>query len=162
MRAQRMAASLFFAFVAAGPAQAQLAPTQDSTLRGLERVYVNLQNGGGALTPAQQAQALDFITLELRKAGVRIAQAPSDLDLSKGALFNVAFMKVGSALSTDLTLRIDVEQAATLARTGSRLQMVTWFYEDDRRNIAIDQVLQHMLRQGLDRFLNTWLTANGR
>jgi hypothetical protein len=102
------------------------------------------------------------VSLELRKAGLRVVQNSNELDLSKDGLLNISFVKVERALSTDLTLRIDVEQHATLVRTGSVLQMVTWFYEDDRRNIIVDQVMQPMLQQGVDRLLNAWLSANGR
>lgn len=162
MRVRGVATGFLMALVMAAPVRAQFAATQDSTLRGLERVYINFQSGGGALTPAQLTQSTSFVSLELRKAGLRIVSNVSELDLSKDGLLNIAFVKVERALSTDLALSIDVEQHASLTRTGSVLQMVTWYYADDRRNVVVDQVLQPMLRQGLDKFLNAWLTANGR
>ena len=161
MRLRGVGLSVLFAIAAVGSADAQYAATQDSSLRGLQRVYVNFQNAG-AITAQQQAQAIEFVTLELRKAGVRIVPSAGELDLSKDGLFDIGFIRVNRALSTDLVLRIDIEQAATLSRTGASLQMVTWFYEDDRRNIQPDQVLQPMLRQAVDRFLNAWLSSNGR
>jgi hypothetical protein len=51
---------------------------------------------------------------------------------------------------------------ATLKRTGQPLWVVTWFYEDTRREVVGDSVAHAMIGNGLNRFLNRWLAMNGR
>jgi hypothetical protein len=148
-------------FVLVSRAEGQYGPAQDSTLRGLTRVHLAFVNRG-AYTPAALAQATDFITLELRKSGLQIARTQAELDVTKDAVLNVSMLKIARALSTDLLLRIDVEQRATMVRTNQALPLVTWFYEDDKRAVTPDQTPQAMLKQGVDKFLNAWLAANGR
>ncbi len=153
---------LVVAALTASPANSQYAATQDSTLRGLERVYVNFATSDKGLSASDLSWALEFVTLELRKAGLRLVRDQNELDPFKDAILNVSFIKVSRAMSTDVTLRLDIEQRATLTRTGQSLRMMTWFYEDDRRNVDAAATVRPIFVQGVNRFLNSWLAANGR
>lgn len=163
MRAIRLAVlpALGLALLGQGMA-AQVSPVQDSTLRGLGRVHVTFLNSNQALAPAVYASSVEFVDLELRKAGLRLVQDVSELDMTRDADITVQVNKISRALSTDVAIWVSVNEQVTIVRTGQTLPVVTWLYQDDRRNVVPDQVMQPMLRQAVDTFLNAWLTANGR
>lgn len=133
-------------------ARAQFGRDQAQALRGIYSVQV-INNGGLDQT------SMDWLTLEMRKVGLRVARDSSD------AIFNVSVRATRGVLSTAVDFRIDVEQMVNIARTGERLQLVTWYFENRQEptngqwNTAY---WNQMLTSGANRFFQDWLTANGR
>lgn len=140
---------------------AQYVSAQDSSLVGLKKVFVIFSDSGDAVTQAQAEELMGDIVLNLRKTGIRMAHDSSDVSKDDGVL-HFTLMKRQYALTNDLSLRLDVEQQATLARTGESSRVGTWYYEDDRHNVDPQQVLKPMVRKAVDAFLLKWLDMNGR
>jgi hypothetical protein len=136
-----------------------LAPTQIS-LKKLEKIYVEIQPN--SLSPQTHEKFSSLLTLELRKAGLRIAKEKNEVDPSKDGVIVVAFNQLDRPLSQDMSLEWVLIQRATLARTGEALPLITWRHFDDRRGIIPRDVAEPMLRMAIDKFLNSWLSANGR
>jgi hypothetical protein len=162
----RFRAAVIFAaggiLCSAVPAGAQFAATQDSTLRDLRRVYVNFEVSEGAVPGSMANRLSDGVKLELRKAGLRLANSPEELADSTDAILNLTLIKIPRSLSTDFALRMDLEQQATLQRTKQTLKMVTWYYEEDQRNVIPEQAAEPMTKKAVDRLLMAWLDNNGR
>ena len=59
-------------------------------------------------------------------------------------------------------VRMDVEQDVVLPRDNQRLQLVTWYYEKSEYVRSFSSALGPMVEDGVDTFLDHWLTANGR
>ena len=154
-----IAVAAFTLWLLSGIAIGQTSPPYRD-LKGLEKVYVEIVSD--ALTPETQQKFSSLISLELRKSGVRIAQDKNEVDPSKDGLIMVTFRQVDRPLSKDLSLDWSLVQKATLARTGEAFPLVTWRHIDDRRGIVPRDVAEPMLRAALDKFLNAWLSANGR
>jgi hypothetical protein len=144
-------------------AHSQYAATQDSTLRGIKKAYVNFLDVGDGLGQEAASELYNGLTLELRKAGIRIARDSADVDMSQDAILNVALVTTKNGFVYDVILRMDVEQRATLVRTAKTLQLVTWYYED-----IIQRASDHrraaplLLTKATNEFLSKWLDANGR
>src|SRR5215208_2727994 len=115
MRRRLLLIAIGVALTSARPASAQYADTQDSTLRGLAKVYVKYTDLEGRLGPAS-GDIYNTLTLELRKAGLRIAKDSTDINPAQDAVLNVSTIVNAGALSTTVILRIDVEQQAQLVR----------------------------------------------
>jgi hypothetical protein len=141
---------------------AQYAATQDSTLKGIRRVYLNFSDVGGALGPELAAKIADDAILELRKTGIKVAKSPAELDMTQDAVLNVSTIADRDAWRSDLALRIDVEQRAQMARTQQTLQMVTWYYETVMKSTEPKKVASTVVSEGINKFLNKWLDQNGR
>ena len=141
-------------------APAQYVGTQDSSLRGLARLDVRFETPDGAVSPTLRSQLTDYLDLELRKAGLKLVVSDTALKESEG-LLEVRFAR-SQGPSSDASLRLSLQQMATLKRTGQSLWMVSWFYEDSRRDVVPDSVAHAMIANGLNRFLNRWLAMNGR
>lgn len=146
----------------ARPIAAQTIPGQDSTLVGLKRVFVKFDISEGALAPQTLQAIQDNVVLELRKSGIRVAKSLEEIDLAQDGVMLVSVAKIGRSLTTDAVFRIDLRQAARLARTGRNAYMVTWFYEDNGRNVVVDQFAAAATRRGVNEFLTQWLDVNGR
>lgn len=141
--------------------QAQAVSTQDSSLRRLQRTYVRFEANSEALTPRVRDQLGEYLTLELRKAGFTIAEHPEDLKEDEG-LLEVSLAGEGDPRRAEFSLRIALQQRASLKRTGQALWMVTWYDESHQLPAPPDSAARALLASGLNRFLNRWLTANGR
>jgi hypothetical protein len=157
---QLIGAVSLFIVTSASPVQAQYAETQDSTLRGLQKVLVNFVDYEGKVGPETSAQVYNSLTLELRKAGIRIARDSADLNLAQDAILNVTLITT-SGFSTTLSLRMDLEQHAQLARTKQTLRMVTWYHEDAKSGLP-KAVAGPLMLDATNQFLSVWLAANGR
>ena len=131
----------------------------EASLKGLTTVYLRVV--GNSLSSQQREAFTSKVSLELRKAGIHIAKDPGDLAPNDGAIV-VNFHQLNRALSQDLTLEWLLLEQVTLNRTGQKLTLVTWRYVDDRRATQPTQVAEPMLRGAIDKFLNAWLSANGR
>lgn len=140
---------------------AQYAASQDSTLAGLQRVFVQFTDMGGSLGSATADALRNSAILELRKAGLRVAKDRSELGRDD-AVLNISFITTPRAISTDLSFRIDLEQLAQLERTKQTTSMVTWYYEKSALNTIVKDVAHPMLTKGVNEFLNKWLDFNGR
>ena len=156
---QLIAVGLFIV-TSASSLEAQYAETQDSTLRGLQKVLVNFVDYENKVGPETSAQVYNNLTLELRKAGIRIARDSADLNLAQDGIMNVALITT-SAFSTTVTLRMDIEQHAQLARTKQTLRMVTWYHEDWKSGLP-KAVAGPLVLDATNKFLSMWLAANGR
>ncbi len=140
---------------------AQFAGAQDSTLAGLQKVFVQFTDMGGALGGATAEALRNSAILELRKAGLRVAKDRSELG-REDAVLNISFITTPRAISVDLSFRMDLEQLAQLERTKQSTLMVTWYYEKSALNTIVKDVAQPMLTKGVNEFLNKWLDFNGR
>jgi hypothetical protein len=143
-------------------AHAQYAVDQPQTLEGLERVLVVFADPANTIGPDRANEFYNLATLELRKAGLRIIQDPEEFDVSRDGILNLAFVGSENTLTTDLNFRMDVEQGVILQRTNKPYRLVTWYYEKEDRVSDYRAELQPMLVEGLNSFLNDWLSANGR
>jgi hypothetical protein len=157
---QLIAAVGLFVIASASSLEAQYAVTQDSTLRGLQKVLVNFIDYEGKVGPETSAQVYNSLTLELRKAGIRIARDSTDLNLAQDGILNVALIAT-PGFSTSLTVRMDLEQHAQLARTKQTLRMVTWYHEDAKSG-APKALAGPLMLDATNKFLSSWLAANGR
>lgn len=146
----------------ASPAFAQTIVSQDSTLTGLKRVFVKFEVYEGSLDQRTASEMQDAITLELRKAGLRVAKAVEEIDPDQDGVIYVQFAKVSRSLSNDAIFRLDVRQAARLERTKKPSFMVTWFYEDNGRNVIVPEFASAAAKKGVNQFLTAWLDVNGR
>jgi hypothetical protein len=153
---------LVIALVAsARPADAQL--SQDSTLKGLRQVYLDVVTNEGALDEAIVASMESSIALELRKAGIRVAPRLEDIDAAKDGVMIVHFYRIPRSLSNDAIFRIDLRQAVRLDRNPTQPVFVTtWFHEDNGRNVVPNDFSTAASRKGVDAFLTKWLDMNGR
>ena len=143
-------------------AAAQYAATQDSTLRGIRRVYLNFSDVGGALGPELAAKIEEDAALELRKTGIKVAKSPEELDMTQDAVLNVSTISDRDTWRSDIALRIDIEQRAQVSRTQQTLQMVTWYYETVVKSVEPRKVAGPLVSEGINKFLGKWLDQNGR
>jgi len=142
-------------FVGIESVSAQYAMDQARSLTGVETVTPIFANDLAA-----SADLVDAVTLELRKTGLRIVADSADIILN----LSIA-AATQNTISYDVTTRLDVEQNVTIDRTGESLQLVTWYYEDNERINSVDWTVNRVraeLIDGVNRFLNDYLTANGR
>ena len=146
----------------ASPALAQTIVNQDSTLVGLKRVFVQFEIHEGSLDQRAASEMQEAITLELRKAGLRVAKTLEELDLNQDGVILVQFAKVSRSLSNDAVFRLDVRQVARLERTRRPSFMVTWFHEDNGRNVLVPDFATAAAKKGVNQFLTAWLDVNGR
>ena len=147
--------SLCMLFVGIESVSAQYAMDQARSLTGVETVTPIFANDLAA-----SADLVDAVTLELRKTGLRIVADSADIILN----LSIA-AATQNTISYDVTTRLDVEQNVTIDRTGESLQLVTWYYEDNERINSVDWTVNRVraeLIDGVNRFLNDYLTANGR
>ena len=144
-----------------GLASAQYVASQDSSLRGLTRVMVRFRVADGTLNPVIKSRLAEYLTLELRKAGLRLTDGPEELKDDDGVL-DVSLAKIDRDRTCDLNLRLSLEQRSSLKRTGQSLWMATWYYETGRQNVLPDSAADGVLEDGVNRFLNRWLAMNGR
>jgi hypothetical protein len=161
---RRLIATMLFAcavIVVPATVHAQYAVSQDSTLAGIKKVYLNFTDGNGGLGVAEAEELTGQVALELRKAGIRVAKERSELT-GDDAILNVSVVTVTRTLVTDVQTRIDVEQMAQLARTKKSYAMVTWFYEQNKLNGIPKVDGPRLVKAGLDDFLSKWLDMNGR
>ncbi len=140
------------------PASAQFAAAQDSTLAGIHTVVLSFSTNEGAFPPDVAAEMERTVSLELRKSGVKVVTGQG---ASADAVLNVGVLRDQRSLSSDLWIRIDVEQRVQLARTGKSYQLVTWYYEA-KKNAMVSTDPPKMLQAGLDTFLEKWMDMNGR
>ena len=148
--------------LAARPAAAQVVTAQDSTLVGLERVFVHFDFANAALHKPAAAAVQDTFLVALRKAGLRTAASVEELDGARDGVMRVELVTTQRGLSTDTRLRVDVRQAARLARTGRTAYMVTWFHERDGRGILLDDFAPEIMRKGVEEFLLRWRGMNAK
>lgn len=140
---------------------AQYALSQGRTLQGLDRVYVSFADPNEEMNARDLEQLYTPATLELRKVGIRVTRDPDELDMGSDGVLNISLL-VYTGFSDSVTLRIDVEQRATLLRTGETLQMVTWFYESTQTQPRWRDFARSQLMTGINSLLSDWLEANGR
>lgn len=153
---------LVLALLSPATLSAQYAAAQDSTLAGLQKVYIVFTDAGQGLGTAASEALKNSATLELRKAGIRVAREWSDLD-ANDAVLNISFITYQRTLVTDLCLRIDLEQMAQLQRTKHTTRMVTWYYEKLIQNsVPVKDAAPNMLTAGVNEFVSKWLDMNGR
>jgi hypothetical protein len=139
---------------------AQYAPTQDRTLRGLEKVLVVVRSSHEVVGSQTVRELKDVAIDELRRAGLRTARDSADVDLAKDGVLNITF---SSWQPLDgLTLSMDVMQRARLARTGEALYMMTWYYEVSSSGPDKEASAGGLLPIALKDFLAKWRAANGR
>jgi hypothetical protein len=143
-------------------AHAQYVVNQDSTLQGLQRVYVHFDTSAAALSPQVMAGVQSSVSLELRKAGVRTVHSLEELNGATDGILDVVLVKIPRALSTDFIVRLAVRQSAALSRTQQPFFLLTWFYEDNGRNVSPDQAGPAMVSKGVDKLLAAWLDNNNR
>ncbi len=158
---RRTALATFVLLTVSTPVVGQYAATQAETLRGLQRVLVVFSEPNERLEALVLRDLYQDATLELRKVGIRVATEAEEVDMSTDGVLNMTVFADGG-FSQNVTLRIDVEQHATLVRTGETKQMVTWFYEAARSGYPADQSARVLLTDGVNEFLSDWLDANGR
>ena len=142
-------------------AEAQYAVTQGQTLSGLDNVLLAFAEPTGQIQATDLQSLYQSATLELRKVGIRIATDSTEVDMATDGVLNVTLW-VTDAFSDEVSLRLDVEQLATLRRTGETLQMVTWFHESARSGPNWRDFTRSLLMDGVNGFLSDWLDANGR
>jgi hypothetical protein len=141
-------------------AHGQYAATQDSTLAGIKKVFVAFADVNQGLG-ANAAQLESSAILELRKAGIRVVRTLEELE-NEDAILNISFITTQRVLSTDLSLRMDLEQMAQLQRTKQTLKMVTWYHEQNALNTVTTEAAPKMLTKGVDDLISRWLDMNGR
>jgi len=134
------------------PLEAQYGPVQDSTLTGLRRVALNFN----ASTLKEGNLLREEFALEMRKAGIRVAQigVPDSVDGTMNVL-------LGRRPGGSCEVRLDIEQLARLMRTGKTHRMVTWFYWDTSTGCG-DGWFKEASKRAVDAFLTKWLDMNGR
>jgi hypothetical protein len=154
----RFFAVLGVALTIAARAHAQGLPGADTSLKGLERVYVEF--AATSLKPETQEKFSSIVKLELRKAGLRIVGERNELDLSRDATVLISFAPLDRSPWPDLSLEWAIVQRVTLPRTGEAIPAVTWRKTDEMH--VSGKGVETMLRGTMDKFLNSWLSANGR
>lgn len=141
---------------------AQYAAAQDSTLAGLQKVYVVFTDAGQGLGSVAAEGLKNSAILELRKAGIRVVRDVSELD-SNDAILNISFITSQRTFVLDLCLRIDLEQMAQLQRTKQTTRMVTWYYEKLIQNSGpVKDTGPILLTAGVNELVSKWLDMNGR
>jgi len=155
------ALAVILGLVSPASGSAQYAAAQDSTLAGLQKVFVNFTDLGQGLGSGVSEALRGSAILELRKAGIRVARDAGELD-ANDAVLNISFITTQRTLVTDLCLRIDLEQMAQLQRTKQSSRMVTWYYEKSALNAIVKDAAPLMLAKGIDEFMSKWLDMNGR
>ena len=145
-------------------AVAQYAATQDASLRGLRRVTLYVSVNADDL-PADSATALaERVRIELGKAGLILVPELAEPPIRPEAIVRVALNSTARGRWVDdLSLRLQVEQTATIPRTGDALRMVTWYTEYNDIDIAAAELPAHarvLVDRGLNRFLKAWLAVN--
>jgi hypothetical protein len=136
------------------PVLAQYAADQPKSLAGVESVFVVFGSGVSG-----NSDLFNSVTLELRKTGLRIVSDSSDV------ILNVSSTANANALSIDVRTRLDIEQVVLVPRTQERLQLVTWYYENEERISNVNwsqEALKRKVMTGVNQFLNDFLAANGR
>ena len=142
---------------------AQYGRQQAETLAGLNTVYVNYQEPQGELSAAANEEIVDVFTLELRKAGVRIARSIDEVATDQGVVKLAFIVNPGTLGQDQIILRMDVEQQARLVRTGEEYLMVTWFHEDTVKGFLNEgNIHRELALSAANRFLADWLDANNR
>jgi len=160
MKARMLLAAIVL-LAAPEAAFAQYAATQAETLKELERVLVVFAEPNEVMDVQALRELYQNATLELRKVGIRVSTEMEDIDLATDAILNISVI-AGGGFSQAVTLRIDVEQHATLVRTSETKQMVTWYYEASRSGYPTADSAAALLTEGVNTFLSDWLDANGR
>ena len=145
---------------------AQYVPTQDLSLKGLGKVDLAITIAVSTLPPDSATALRHYTELELRKAGLVLLSARSDEFLKPEGRLRVSLASQARGRFTDdLTVRVQLEQTATLARTREAMTMVTWFVEETSLNVPTTETTpaaRLLLTKGLDRFVRAWFSANGR
>jgi len=159
MRAIVLAAGL--SVLSAVPMAGQYVATQDSSLRGLSRTVVRFRLADDVINPAIKLQLAEYLTLELRKAGLKLVDDAEEID-DKDGILDLQLGKMDRGRTCDLYLRVSLQQQADLKRTGQKLWMTTWYHETGQHNVVADSVADDVLKDGVNRFLNRWLAMNGR
>lgn len=160
-RIYRAACLAIAAFLVPAAAHAQYAATQDSTLVGVKKVYVNFTDANGVLGQPNAEQLANGVALELRKSGLRVVHSVKELT-NDDAILNVSVLATPRARTSDVSVRMDVEQVAQLQRTKQTLRMVTWYYEENASNAVVADAAPAMLGKGVNEFLAKWMDMNGR
>jgi hypothetical protein len=138
---------------------AQYAQDQPRSLKGLNTVFVRFQEPSGKMTPKEKDDVFNALTLELRKAGIRVSRDTTGQN-AEGLVNLSLFIRTGLV---DYTIvRMDVEQKATLVRTTETLQLVTWYFEDSDNSGSWRQYAPPLVTKATNKFLADWLQANGR
>jgi hypothetical protein len=133
---------------------AQLAKHQARSLKGVERVAVDWGPGLESDNELQTA-----VTLELRKTGLRLDPDSSDIVL------NFSMTSQPSAFTVYVVFKMDARQEVVISRTGEVLFLVTWHYEHRERVGTMEWnsgATDQFVTAGINRFLDDYLTANGR
>jgi hypothetical protein len=152
--------ALVLAAAFSAPARAQQVTTMDSTLHAMKAAYVVVQNpDSGLANVAPEVES--SMSLELRKAGVRVL--PREVNDSTAGTVVITFQQRKKVLSVDVEMEIAVVQFGRLVRTGETFPMVTWRYHAEFLGASSEgAVAMQLLKPGIDRLLNGWLSANGR
>lgn len=159
MRAIVLASAI--ALLSAAPLTGQYVATQDSSLRGLARTVVRFRLADDVINPTLKVQLAEYLTLELRKAGLKLVDDSEEID-EKDGILDLQLGKMDRGRTCDRYLRVSLQQLADLKRTGQKLWMTTWYHETGQHNVVADSVADDVLKDGVNRFLNRWLAMNGR
>jgi hypothetical protein len=158
--------ALLLLLLTARAGAAQFTPTQDLSLKGLTEVDLLVTVGVDALAPDSVQPLKELVSIQLRKAGIRLLSESADRRLKPMGRIRFALASATHGRWTDdLTVRIWVEQTSILARTREAMLMVTWYAEESELNVPTLDVgtsTRALLNRGIDRFLSAWLAANGR
>lgn len=150
----------------AAPASAQYAATQDATLRGLRTVSLALTLSAPDLPQDTAAALVDFTRQALGKAGLTVVPERGDPHPQPDGVLRIALTTTARGRWVDdLGVRFQIEQTATLPRTGDALFMVTWYAEQNDLSIpATDLSLRAraVTQEVVARLLRAWLAANRR
>ncbi len=149
-----------------GAGTAQYAATQDLSLKGLTKADLALTIRVSTLPPDSATALRHFVELELRKAGLVLLSGRSeDFVKPDGRLRILLVSTARGRFTDDLTIRIQMDQTAVLARTRESMTMVTWYAEESSYNVPTTEASEAsrlLMASGLDRFVRAWLAANGR
>ena len=142
---------------------AQYAATQDATLRGLRTLSLTLNLSAPDL-PQDTAAALVAFTREaLGKAGVSVVPLEPAARAQPDGILRISLTTTARGRWVDdLGIRFQIEQTATLPRTGDVLSMVTWYAEQNDQNIpATDLTLRAraVLQQVVSRLIKACATG---
>lgn len=147
-------------------AAAQYAASQDATLRGLRTVGLALMLSAPDLAQDSAAALVAFTRDALGKAGLTVVPEATGQRGQPDGVLRIALITTSRGRWVDdLGLRFQIEQTATLPRTGDALFMVTWYAEQNDLNIpATDLPLRAraITQQMVARLLKAWLAANRR
>lgn len=160
MSARISALAIGLLLIAVSGVAGQYAADQAKSLEGIQVIVVNFAEPNQKMDPDLRQEMFDAVSLELRKTGIRIIRGDAPQETAD-ALLNLT-VSIATGLTDFVNVRMDIEQKATVVRTGETLQLVTWFYEESQNQGSWRSTAHPMAIKAANQLISDWLDANNR